>query len=448
MQLASSFTEFMTHRVNLSEPRIDRLDGHVTAIREFLSSGSGEISESFVALTPQGSYAHQTIINPVAENDEFDADVLLELDEIDGWQAEDYVEALYRRFRASGTYRDKVHRRTRCVVIDYSGDFHMDVVPYLVRGGEPYVTNRKLNLYERTNPVDYNVWLDEQNRTTSGQLAKVIRIAKYVRDLKNTFSVPSVILSILLGERVSAGSLWADPSHYKNLPTALVNIFEDLVTFLQANPTMPNIADPSCPGETYNHRWTPELYENFCKQVGTYAAWMRDAYDETEREESYAKWRRVLGADFGTSLAKASLSASANVETHRDTAQDLEADQGIPIRIDPTVSVRLIGRVRAAGVRRAYDLPQRGNGVGKHRTIDFSIQHCTVPEPYDVYWKVRNTGHEALSADQLRGQIVRDGGSRSQWEKTSYIGRHYVEVYLVKDEVCVARDRQPVIVKR
>lgn len=449
MQLVTSFNDFMNHQVNLGEARIERLDGHVSAIRGFLSSGSGEIYDNFVALTPQGSYAHGTIINPVADNDEFDADVLLELEEVAGWEAKDYVAATYQRFRESGTYRDKVHRRTRCVVIDYAGDFHMDVVPYLIRGGEPYVTNRKLNLYERTNPEGYSEWLDAQNRITGGQLAKVIRIGKYLRDLKNTFSVPSVIFSILLGERVSNVALWSDPDHYKNLPTALVSLFEDLSSYLQANDTMPNIEDPSCPGETYNHRWNPELYANFRNQIKTYSIWMRDAYNETDRELSYDKWRRVLGAEFGLVLAKTSLAGSGIAETRsHDTVQDLESDRGIPIRIDPTVSFRLSGRVRAAGVAKAYYLPQRGNYAEKHRTIDFSISNCTVTEPYDVYWKVRNTGREAASVNQLRGEIVVDAGERSRWETTSYIGRHYVEAYLVKGGICIARDRQAVIVKQ
>ncbi len=38
------------------------------------------------------------------------------------WSADDYIEYLYRVFRNHGTYRDKVGRNTRCVVIDYAED--------------------------------------------------------------------------------------------------------------------------------------------------------------------------------------------------------------------------------------------------------------------------------------------------------------------------------------
>ncbi len=451
MKLVQHFGAFMAQRVNLSDARIDRLDGHVDAVHGFLAGGSGVIHESFLDLIAQGSYAHRTIINPVAQDDEFDADVLLELEEVEGWEASDYVEELYKRLRESGTYRDKVARRSRCVTIDYAGDFHMDVVPYLTRAGERYITNRNSNQYERTNPEGFSDWLDEQNRIASGRRVKVIRLAKCRRDFKNTFSVPSVILTILLGERVSDAALWADAEHYLDVPTALVNIFEDLDEYLQANETMPSIDDPSCDGETFNHRWSQERYSNFRTWVHTYSAWMRDAYGEADRETSHAKWQRLFGPDFGTySTESAATKSTLHVgrKNVANTDETIEGRWGIPVRLDPAATVRMVGRVRGNGVRRPYDLPRRGNLVAKHREIDFRIAGCTIAEPFDVYWKVRNTGIEAMNANQIRGQVTRDGGSRTHWESTSYFGRHYVEVYIVKDGVCVARDHQQVIVVR
>lgn len=35
----------------------------------------------------------------------------------------------------------------------------------------------------------------------------------------------------------------------------------------------------------------------------------------------------------------------------------------------------------------------------------------------------------------------------SRYERTAYVGSHYVEVYIVKNGVCAARDRQPVIIQ-
>ena len=69
-----------------------------------------------------------------------------------------------------------VGRRTRCVTVDYANDFHVDVVPYLERHGEKFITNRADDGFELTNPEGFNAWLDEKNRTTGGRLVKVIRL--------------------------------------------------------------------------------------------------------------------------------------------------------------------------------------------------------------------------------------------------------------------------------
>ena len=180
------------------------------------------------------------------DNDEFDADLLLELTEDPGWSAEDYVKELYKALRSSSRYRGMVSRHARCVKVDYANEFHVDVVPYVERHGEHYICNRDNDEFELTNPEGFNEWLDQQDQTTGGKLIKVIRLFKYLRDYKNTFSVKSVILNILVGGRVNSALLLGDPGHYQDLPTAFRNLLADLNDYLQANPTMPNLTDPSC----------------------------------------------------------------------------------------------------------------------------------------------------------------------------------------------------------
>jgi hypothetical protein len=71
-----------------------------------------------------------------------------------------------------------------------------------------------------------------------------------------------------------------------------------------------------------------------------------------------------------------------------------------------------------------------------------------VPTPYQVYWKIKNHGDEALRAQCPRGEIVQDRGGQQHEESTLYTGAHYVECYIVKGGVCVAIDRQHVIITR
>ena len=129
----------------------------------FCCNGYDAVASRFVQTIPQGSYAHRTIINPVDDNDEFDADLLLELEEESAWAAEDYVEQLYKVFRASSTYRNMVSRHARCVKVDYANEFHIDVVPYVERHGEHFITNRDNDEFELTNPEGFNEWLTSKS---------------------------------------------------------------------------------------------------------------------------------------------------------------------------------------------------------------------------------------------------------------------------------------------
>lgn len=83
----------------------------------------------------------------------------------------------------------------------------------------------------------------------------------------------------------------------------------------------------------------------------------------------------------------------------------------------------------------------RDNGVLRHnKSLDFYIISTNCPEPYSIYWKVRNVGNTAEEKDCIRGQIKKTDSSH-QKEHTDFQGAHYVECYLIKNNICVARDR-------
>jgi hypothetical protein len=94
---------------------------------------------------------------------------------------------------------------------------------------------------------------------------------------------------------------------------------------------------------------------------------------------------------------------------------------------------------------REFELAKMGNRVGKHRELVFKA-NTTVPAPYTIYWKVRNGGEEACNSHQLRGEIRKDEGQNKRREPTLFKGTHYVECYVVKEGVVVAKDRHTVIV--
>jgi hypothetical protein len=435
VKLHAYFKHFLGTTVNLGDSRIETLNQRVDAISSFLR-GHAVFGQLFIDVIAQGSFAQRTIINPVGSR-EYDADVLLSMKEHADWTPAQYTQELYEAFDGSGRYKGMAHRRTRCVYIDYADPFHIDVVPYVESRKD--ITNNKTDDWEHTDPEGFTAWLEGKTRATGGRLPKILRLLKYLRDSKTTFSIKSVLLTILVGERIQTWHAALDDDYYGDTSTALVNIIEDLDTYLQANYWLPTIDDPAGTGQDFSKRWDQDGYANFRKQIHYYSGKIREAYDATDKATSIAAWQAVFGSAFQAPPPSDILTKSASL----DTAGEEFIDRNIQVRI--TESVRLVGRVRRAGVLRAYDLPTRGDRVGKNRTIDFSLIECSVGEPYSVYWKVKNTGREARNLGQLRGQVVL--GDATRHEGTAYVGSHYVEVYIVKNGICVASDRQQVIIQ-
>jgi hypothetical protein len=445
MRIIDALHAFLENEVNLSQARLDTLDDRVAAIVTELKKDS-VIGPMYKEHIPQGSWAHRTIIRPVGLFDEFDADFLLLLEENPDWSRNPklYLRELRAAFKRSSRYKDMVRKKNRCVRIGYANDCHVDVVAHLVLAdGRQVIVNYAENAFEDTNPQGFTDWMTERDELANGNLRRVIRLLKYVRDCKNTFSCPSVILTTLLGEHIQPAD--AD-TRYRDVPTALVSMLEDLDSWLSMHPVMPAIVDPSCPGTSFNHRWDDQQYTTFREKIGLYAEWARDAYEETDDARAIRLWQKLLGPEFtlpSTSpLRKSATPAVSNVAEPAAPGEEFIEDMGFDLeggytaRIDATVG-------KKAGFRSG---PLRSmRVVGRGRDLSFRVS-TDVPGPYDVYWKVRNRGDEAAAARDLRGKLLKDAGSRSHAESTQYAGNHYVEVYIVKNGQVLASDRHRVTI--
>ncbi len=175
--------------------------------------------------------------------------------------------------------------------------------------------------------------------------------------------------------------------------------------------------------------------------------WIDDAYDETDAEESKTKWRKLFGEKFAT-YAEVKKSAESHVGVPGVTDTNQEIADKFAIRIDPRVRLKISARVAKRKGFRDGELGRMGNVVGRSRTIRFRVSHnLATSTDFDLYWKVRNTGTEAMNANAIRGQIVKDDGTRARSEPTAFRGPHYVEAYAVVNGVCIAVDHQDVIIK-
>lgn len=300
MRHTDYFDTFLTNEVNLSKFKLEQLGTRDEEIYTALRSDT-DIGADVLGKKRQGSWAQRTIIEPKSGKD-FDGDVMFRLRLSPDWNETPfkYPNAVYGALaRHPVLGKRDFERKARCVRIHYSG-MHVDVVPYVVReDGSEAIINRDDNTFERTDPSAFTTWMRNQDGIANNNLRKVIRLIKYLRDHKNSFTgTRSIILTTLLGERVDpVKKLWT-PQAYSDVPTALLTIVTDLDEWLALQFAKPHVADPSGTGLDFDHRWNDESFYYFKARMNVHAAQIRDAYEEEDHDASVAKWQELFGDAF------------------------------------------------------------------------------------------------------------------------------------------------------
>jgi len=313
MQHTDYFKPFVSDEVNLNQSRIDKLESRVDAVYNALVADL-VIGTMITGKTPQGSWPHRLIIKPKPDG-EFDADFLLEMAHEDGWEPAKYINEVYSALHRHATYSKRDHgRKCRCTWLKYAPEngvgCHLDIVPFItLPDGRRVIVNRDDNSWEpafgSTDPQGFTDWVKRRDELTNGNFRRVVRLMKYLKRERGSFNgVRSVVLTTLLGSQVTELAA-VDPGRYSNVPTALLNIVEDLDAYLQAQGwTRPHLANPNGDGTNFDHRWTEETYRNFRDRIHAIATDLRSAYDEPDAEKSATAWAKVFGDKFDPPTSK------------------------------------------------------------------------------------------------------------------------------------------------
>ncbi|WP_353649727.1 cyclic GMP-AMP synthase DncV-like nucleotidyltransferase [Nakamurella sp. A5-74] len=441
MNLDMHFDQLLRDHVNLNKGRLEELSDHVAAIEKALYA-SDELDDLMIDTIRQGSWTHRTIIRPPS-GEVFDADILIQIAEQPEWNNDPhkYADAVWKAVENHPTYGPMSERKNRCVRITYANFCQVDLVPYVeMPDGSGYIVYRTDNTFEAANPVGLTHWIQTADDITNKNLRKVLRLLKYLRTHLEEFDIKSVLLTVLLGERVYPIAAALDC--YEDVPTTLYNLVADLARWLNGQTSKPDVEDPSCPDTDFNRRWTNRQFEEFRKDINELNDRIAYAYTRTSPHESINAWQQIFGLAFPSEL-KAPPSATAKTAKTLNSAPNEEFIEN-RFRVNETETVKAICEVlppRAANRGDRRRLRARGGHVTKQRELVFKMVSTTVTAPFDVYWKVRNNGPEAVSRGQLRGEILPDQGHHERVENTLYSGHHYVECYIVKNQTCVARTR-------
>lgn len=457
MKLIEHFKTFLDEEVNLNKTRIDLLSDSVESVKAAIEGSSW--GPKILFFEAHGSWVHGTIIKP-STGGEFDADMLVFVEPVNGWEAKDYVNKLGAFFEGHSTYKDKVRRYSHCVTIEYAGERRIDIAPCVKDRqwqGTYEVCNRMQNEFEPSSPLEYTKWVVGRNAVAGGNdLKKVTRLLKFLRDIKGNFTCPSFLFTTLVGSHIYNSD--KDTPAFADTPTCLKTIMGRLDDWLQRNPYVPEVRNPVLHSEVQSRVWDETKYNNFRDKINLYRTWIDDAYAEADRDESIGKWQRVFGDNFAAGEAKESARLSESVARSsalvvKGQLQDLvervksagiyalpERIKRLPYAQRPkwrkgaqSIQVKVSAELVTAEGSRLRQISSL-DPLQKGGCIQFTASNNVglgFGNSYKVEWRITNTDRDAYDANQLRGEFYHSNTGYTRREGLSYRGVHFVEAFLV-----------------
>lgn len=330
----------------------------------------------------------------------------------------------------SARYPNTTVKVDRLVVRVLYTSFHVEVQPVFARadGGYDYPDTYGTSTWKVTRPREEHDALCEQNGRKNRNTR---RLCKMVRAWKNRNGVAmgGLLIDTLVYNFLEMTTEYDSCSYlYYDWMT------RDFFAYLKELPNQDYYA-------ALGSKQRVKVKKRFQKKAATAYDNCLKAIEADGKPEAGAKWRKVFGRAFplaeAQNLRKAALLEGAF--TARDTEEFFDDRHPVDIRND----VRIECEVSQNGFRDYLlrDHLLRRLRIGRQKSLRFHIVSKDVELPYQVLWKVRNRGPEAIRKDMMRGQITVDGGWEQQSETSDFHGNHIVECAIVKDGVIVALDR-------
>ena len=311
----------MAEAAELDPTRWGRLKSAYEAISKWLSEDPAFFGTVEVEIYPQGSVSIGTTTKPYRRT-EFDLDVVIHIKLLSSdYDPEEIFNEVLRRLNENETYKKICEAKSRCVRLNYQGDFHLDVVPgcmVVVYNDELIdIPDQKNKIWLRSCPKGYQSWfLDIANKVeltflekafTASKveiedyakkkpLQRAVQLIKMRRNIlfyENPENAPTSIVLTTLAAQFYDGHA----SISETFEGILTNIRDHIQTFYPNKPfRLPNPVNPS---ENLADVWEekPELYDYFVDFIETiYNEW-RELKESHGIEEEAALMKGMFGED-------------------------------------------------------------------------------------------------------------------------------------------------------
>lgn len=457
---------FREARVRLSPLFKEKLLAHRQANRDRLTSRlPSHIKNANVSernFKPQGSAAMGTIIQTRFVDEEYDIDdglviprnQLINADSTDMSALQ--VKESVREALKDGRFNRQPKLFLNCVRVFYAEDdeekHHVDFPVYRSwsdNAGNKYRELASEDAWVPSNPTQVNTWFNDiiKNRNES-EVGWGTQFRHLIQLLKRFCRSRSDWLDLLPnGLKLTMLVAECQPNYNARLDVAFADLLANIKSRLETSKIICNLAHPDQPMLTRSEN--DDNVQALLAKIGS-ALEQIDTLDEAENDNEKAAravWNWIFMSDgffkeYDEAAAEARKSLSQTPGLQRFNVPWREAPTWKVVQL---YNASVIGRwAENSNSMHWHEFQNDGPPLGKHMSLRFFCQTNT-PKPFHVFWQVVNTGSEAARVPSgLRGQIIRStsngaGGLQTREESTLYAGMHWIECFIIKDDLCVAR---------
>jgi hypothetical protein len=454
-------------------------------VGEHLSAEDSSLFHYNPTIYAQGSFRLGTVVQPYGRGDEYDIDLVCQLEiKKESVSQKELKAKVGDRLMMRDDLARLLEPSRRCWTLGYPAaagmpSFHMDVLPSIpneeTRPAGILLTDTELTRWQKSNPLAYADWFKtrmeavflaskaefaESIRASIEEvpdwrvrtpLQRCIQILKRHRDIyfedKPDVKPVSIIITTLAAHAYQ---------NEEDLFTALTGIAGRMASYIENRNGRWWVQNPVEDGENFADKWN-----EYPERRTAFMAWLErvsvdfKALSEAATvddglfilDESFGRQTMdMVAVELGVNRASRLPVVAATpclVPDLGSSSHAISPATQFQLALNPlcTASIRASVYFSRNGKPGRFLWPLGDKPVPKGVWLKFILK-TNVQEPYFIRWQVVNTGEEAIRDNQPRGDFynAEDPDKHVRWEPTAYRGTHWVEAFVLNAcGVCVAR---------
>ena len=426
MNISEKFEEFLSN-IKIPEDKANTISKRYGNITKNLNEKYRDTNSTTSNHLQVGSYGRFTGIKNISDLD------MLYIMPVSKWDTYNKKGGQYELLNDTkeslkNTYSSSDIKVDRCVVtINFSDNSHVDVQPVFEDEEQNYTYPDTYNegSWKITKPRKEIEAMREFTGNKNKNLRMLCKMARSWKD-KSGVVMKGLLIDTLAYNFLNSTDYFNDKSY-----SYYDEMSRDFFKFLY---DQPNEQNEYCALGSNQKIKVEKSFKRKAKKAYDLAC---EAIDSEKDKEKHQKWRDIYGKEFPayTEVLNEAKAMNSNYNNTEMFIEDL-------YKVDIRYNLEIDCKVKQDGFREKLlrEMLREKIPLLTSRRLEFYIKTIDVPSPYEIKWKVINRGDEAIRRNCERGEIVNDLGNRIKIENTNFKGEHYVECYIIKDNIVVARD--------